>query len=134
MRAAIASTLMATARPLALVAAPRRTEDLILIPVGAAVQCVWCGKDIDPNEAVIEIDGAIMHDRPCRSDFEAHVYGVDACDNSYENRYEYAYNDGYDLWDGDPCNAADDGRVLDYARSADRAIIERMLRIPVGVE
>lgn len=129
MRAAIASTLMATARPLAVVAAPRRTEDTISLPVGTAVQCVWCGKDIDPNEAVIEIGGAIMHDRPCRTDFEAHVYGVDA----YENRYEHAYDDGYDVWDRDPCDA-DDGRVLDYARSADRATIERMLRIPVEVE
>lgn len=133
MRAAIASTLMATARPLAVVAAPRRTEDPISITAGTAAQCVWCGKDIDANEAVIEIGGAIMHDRPCRSDFEAHVYGVDAYENGYENRYEHAYDDGYDVWDGDPCDT-DDGRVLDYARSADRAIIERMLRIPVEVE
>lgn len=109
MRAAIASTLTASARPLSALAVTGAFQD--------SVQCVWCGRDVTPNEPVIEIGGAIMHDRPCRDDYEAQVYGLDA----------------YGLRDADPCEVLD-GRVLDYARSEDRAIIERILRIPAEVE
>ncbi len=124
MRVAIASTLIASARPLALVAnahpVKATVESLVQVSVQTVVRCIWCGKDIDPNEPVIEIGGAVMHDRPCRDDFEAQVYGLDA--------YEGTFDDAYAVCD------AQDSRVLDYARSEDRAIIERILRIPVEVE
>ena len=113
MRAAIASTLTASAQPLSALAVPGTFQD--------CVQCVWCGKDVAPNEPVIEIGGAIMHDRPCRDDYEAQVYGLDAC------------SDAYGLRNVDPREVLD-GRVLDYARSEDRAIIERIRRMPVEVE
>ena len=120
MRAAFASTLTASAQPLALVAATHGAENLVQV----FVQCVWCGKDIDPNEAVIEIGGAVMHDRSCRDDFEAHVYGLDT--------YENTFDDGHDWQNAGSCDP-EHGHVLDYARSEDRAIIECILRIPAAV-
>lgn len=125
MRGAIASTLTASARPLAVAAPTHRADNLGAISVQTVVQCVWCGKDIAPNEAVIEIGGAVMHDRPCRDDFEAHVYGLDA--------YENTFDDGCDWQDAGSCDT-EHGHVLDYARNEDRAIIERILRIPAEVE
>ncbi len=125
MRVAIASTLTASARPLALVANAHPVKATVESLVQVSVQCIWCGKDIDPNEPVIEIGGAVMHDRPCRDDFEVHVYGLDA--------YAGTFDDAYGLRDADVCGTQD-GRVLDYSRSEDRGIIERILRIPVGVE
>lgn len=108
----ISSTLMASAQSLALTPT--------LVGAQSFVQCVWCGKDVDANEPVIEIGGAVMHDPRCRDDYEAQVYGSD---------YDL---DAYDLREPEP------SRVLDYARSDDRAIInrliERMIRIPVEVE
>lgn len=123
------ATTSASARPFALMA-PTFTG-----AVQDLVQCIWCGKDIYANEPVIEIGGAMMYDRPCRDQYEAEVYGLDF--SSTPDRVETP-----DVW----CEAAladqysvsrsgrSTTRVLDFARSEDRAIIERIIRIPVGVE
>mgnify|MGYP001550438114 CR=1 FL=1 len=79
MRAAIACTLTVSARPLALIAPTHRADDLGATSVQTVVQCVWCGKDIDPDEAVIEIGCAVMSDTKGRDDVDAQGHGWDAC-------------------------------------------------------
>jgi len=81
-------------------------------------QCVWCSKDIDSGDAVIEIAGRMMHDRPCRQEFEVCVYGDG---RPGEQSYE-PFEDG----PSDP--------YYNHVYAQAHGIAERVVRIPTGVE
>jgi hypothetical protein len=86
--------------------------------VHAMAQCIWCSRDIIPTEPVVEIGDALMHDRPCREQYEALVYEGGGGESDLPAREP-----------DEPYYA----RLVDFARCSDRPSIERMIHIPLEV-